>query len=299
MNDSVKGIIRTGEGHCNGSFGELLQGVLPGQKRFLVNLKIKNHSRARVHLSSCQYMGEKEARYAESYRRYSKSYKILRNILTDLGCHDDYLIEIDSDIPVGKGLSSSTADMVATVRAAEQALSVPLKNEYVSRMITEIEPNDGLNWPGSAAYHHTTGVLIYNWDYVPPLRILGLDLGGTIDTVEFNKKPRTWSEAETGGYRDLLKEVADAYERKDADALCRIATESTRRWQSVLPKAELPAVEALMAETGAKGIINTHSGSFLGLIYGAGHPDLESVKKLAQTRLPSASPSWFETVSVP
>jgi uncharacterized protein involved in propanediol utilization len=75
---------KIGMGECYGSFGEILQGVLPGNKKFLINLKIKNKSKVKVTFTNCQYSYEKESNYIESYRKYSKSYKGLRNIRQSL-----------------------------------------------------------------------------------------------------------------------------------------------------------------------------------------------------------------------
>jgi len=287
----------TGQGTCHGSFGELLQGVLPGRKKFLVNLKIKNTSRARVHLTPSAYSNAKEAQFAESYRSYSKSYKVVRNILVDIGRHDDCYLEMESDIPVGKGCSSSTADMVASIQALASSLSLALKPNYISRMLTEIEPNDGLHHPGTSAYHHTTGELIARFDYVPPLYILGVDFGGMIDTVEFNRTLFTWTEAEMKHYAALLDEAQKSLREKDIDGLCRIATESTLLWQKVNPKHRLESVMQFMRNTGGLGIVNTHSGTYLGILYQDGVGDLNEVLRNAESAIPNCAMRLFETVS--
>lgn len=284
-----------GEGRCNGSFGELLQGVLPGSKKFLINLKISNSSRARVHLTSSSYSREKEAQFAESYRQYSKSYKVLRNILADIGRHDDCLLEIESDIPVGKGCSSSTADMIASIQALAGALSLALKPEYIGRMLTEIEPNDGLHYQGTAAYHHTLGELIARYDYVPPLHILGIDFGGVIDTVEFNRTPFSWSEAEMSHYADLLETARVCLAAGDVQGLCRIATESAVLWQKVNPKRQLDAVLRFMEDSGGLGVVNTHSGTFLGVLYAGERGDLSELAREVGERIPGYATHVFQT----
>lgn len=285
-----------GTGECNGSFGELLQGVLPGTRKFLVNLKIRNRSRVRVELSPCAYSEEKEEEYARSYRSFSKSYKALRNVLIDLGRHEDSHIAVESDIPVGKGLSSSTADMVATIRATTQALSIAVKPDYVSRVLTEIEPNDGLHHSGTAAYHHTTGKLIFRVDWVPPFDILGIDFGGVVDTVKFNAQPTSWSDEEMAGYEALLEKMRAALEGRDLAGVAAVATESARRWQRIHPKPQLDAVLALAGQVGALGVANAHSGTFLGLLFPRGGANRAAVEAAAAAAFPDHPPHWFETV---
>lgn len=285
----------TGHGVCNGSFGEILQGVLPGNRKFLINLKIKCASRVRVHVLPSAYSNEKEAQFAESYRRYSKSYKVARNILSDIGRHDDCFLEIDSDIPVGKGLSSSTADMVATIQALASSLSLALKPDYIGRMMTEIEPNDGLHHPGTSVYHHTTGELIARFEYVPPLDILGIDLGGTIDTVEFNRRPLSWGEAEMEKYAVMLETAKRALDERDVDTLCQIATESTQAWQKVNPKRQLESVIKFMRDSGGLGIANAHSGTYLGVLYRHGSADMDELLRRAGSEIPGCGARLFET----
>jgi len=286
-----------GVGDCYGSFGELLQGVLPGNKKFLVNLQIKNSARAKVHLMPSAYSIEKEALFAESYRAYSKSYKVARNILVDIGRHDDCFLEIDSDIPVGKGCSSSTADMIASIRALASAFSLALKPDYISRMLTEIEPNDGLHYKGSVVYHHTTGELIARYNYVPPLKILGIDFGGTIDTVEFNNTPINWSDAEIEHYEVLLNATQKAFIEEDIDRLCEIATESTFLWDKLNPKHHLQDVMQFMRDTGGLGIVNTHSGTYLGVLYRDEIIDIDEIQSQIPSSIAAIDLNWFETVS--
>jgi len=294
---TAAGVERMGKGSCPGSFGELLQGVLSERGKFLVNFKIKNISHVTLTLSSPRYSEEKEALFAESYRRYPKSYKVIRNICIDLGNHSDCFLKIDSDIPVGKGLSSSTADMVASIQALASTLSVVMKPDYIGRMLTEIEPNDGLQHEGTGIYHHTTGKLIEQFPYIPPLRILGIDLGGVVDTVKFNQRALTWTDAQVKRYEGLLHEMRTALAGRDLASICRIATESAKLWQQVNPKPELDDVLALMSETGALGVVNTHSGTYLGLLYGEDRDDLNSLLSTVARRFPGKEVRWFGSVS--
>jgi uncharacterized protein involved in propanediol utilization len=287
----------TGRGICNGSFGEILQGVLPGHRKFLVNLKIKNASRVRLQLMPTAYSSEKEARYADSYRIFPKSYKVVRNILSDVGRHDDCLLEISSDIPVGKGCASSTADMVASIKALSAAISIALRAEYVSQMLTEIEPNDGIHFSGTAVYHHAIGELIFRSDFIPRWNILGIDFGGTIDTVKFNLMTFAWSEAQMTHYMLLLERVKRALQDGDSEELCRIATESAVLWQEINPKPGLEAAMGFMRDSGGLGVLNTHSGTYLGIIYPDGTRNAGETLRAAQSAFVGCGVQWFETTS--
>jgi L-threonine kinase len=289
-------VERVGTGACHASFGELLQGVLPGNRKFLVNCRIHNRSRVTVQLSNPSYLSEEE--FAFSYSHFPKTYKGLRIFLGDLGRHDDCLIAIDSDIPIGKGLSSSTADMVAGVRALAEALSVKLKNDYVSRILTDVEPNDGLHFDHTSAYHHTEGCLIANIDWVPPFRILGIDQGGMLDTIAFNRRVIAWTDDQMTRYRELLDAMLVALAAHNSEQVAAIATQSARAWQRINPKIDLDDVLYLAERLGAAGVINTHSGTYLGLLF----PDNDSLDHeralaLSAERLRDRVIAWYLTTS--
>lgn len=287
-----------GTGVCHGSFGELLQGVLPGNHKFLVNCRIRNRSRVTVRLSDPSYLTEKEEEFARSYSLFPKTYKGLRIFLGDLGRHDDCLIAIEFDIPIGKGLSSSTADMVAGVRALAEALSLKLKNDYVSRILTDVEPNDGLHFDDTSAYHHTEGRLIANVDWVPPFRILGIDQGGVVDTVAFNRHIIAWTDGQMAHYRELLDAMLAALTDRDVERIAAIATQSARAWQSINPKDDLDDVLDLAEHFGAAGVINTHSGTYLGLLFrDDGSFDQERAEAVAAERLRDRLIAWYLTTS--
>jgi len=287
---------REGTGQCCGSFGELLQGVLPNGHKFLVNCRIRNRSTIRLRLTEPYYAPEKEAMIARTHERFPKTYKALRNLLADLGRRDDCLFELESDIPIGKGLSSSTADMVAGIRALTEALAVKFKGDYIGRVISEIEPNDGLHFDNTSAYLHAEGRLIANFDWVPPFRILGLDEGGTCDTVAFNLRRIALTSRQQSHYQVMLDTLSAALEARDLRTVASIATESATLWQAVYPKVDFGRVCDVAQSLGALGVLNTHSGTFLGILFPDGADlDVDAVTAEVKATLPGRAIAWFET----
>lgn len=51
-------------------------------------------------------------------------------------------LEIHSNIPAGKGLASSSADITAEIRAISDSYSLPLTNEMISTISAKVEPTD-------------------------------------------------------------------------------------------------------------------------------------------------------------
>lgn len=288
-----------GTGVCNGSFGEVLQGVLApstgsGQSagtKFLVNLPITMESRATLRLLPPAYEREKEERFAEAYRRWSKAHKAVRNWLALYGNMHDFELSIESEIPRGKGLSSSTADMVAALEA------VGCHSVYqADHILRGIEPNDGLHYSGTSVYAHEEGRLLANYDWVPGWRIVGIDEGGTVDTTEFNRRPRKWDRADIERWTADLERAKACLEARDSLGLASVATASAVHWQEAHPKGHWAQVRRLCETTNALGIVNCHSGTYLGLVFPRTF-DVADVVAEAQLVMPECDVRVFETRS--
>src|SRR5690242_14663193 len=122
MNSATYKIARAtalpGSGLANASFGEILQGVLPESERhFLVTLPVDLYSRATVYL-------EREPHFSIHPTHKIKSLTFARRYCEELGYKGGATIHLESDMEEGKGLSSSTADIVAVARAMAHALGL-------------------------------------------------------------------------------------------------------------------------------------------------------------------------------
>jgi L-threonine kinase len=163
-------------------------------------------------------------------------------------------------------------------------------------VLTDVEPNDGLHFDNTSAYHHTEGGLIANFDWVPPFRILGIDQGGVVDTVAFNRRAIVWTEAQMTRYRALLDAMLVALGARDSGRVAALSTESTRAWQDISPKTDLDAVLTLAEKLDASGVINTHSGTYLGLLF----PDDASLDQprlasIVAEQFPRREIAWYLT----
>src|SRR5690348_2801572 len=103
-----------------GTFGELLQGALPDGTDFLVTMPIARWSTARFLLEPS--VSDVHVRPAHK----TKSRRLVEAMLGRYGvCGGGFLL-LDSDLPEGKGLASSSADLVATARAVGEAIGIVL-----------------------------------------------------------------------------------------------------------------------------------------------------------------------------
>jgi len=279
-----------GSAICNGSFGEVLQGVQENGQKFLVNLKIKNYSRATVYLSESTYRVLNE-------RYYWKSYQLVRKLLKQLGHGYDCYIDLQSNIPVGKGLSSSTADMVASAKAVENALSITIDNDFLAKEISAIEPNDGLHYPGTSFYEHVTGKLIHNVPFIPQFKIVGVDFGGEVDTLAFNRSGKSYDVEDRMQFERLLDDLRDSYRTQDTARIAKVATQSSFLSQKILYKPYLEKFLELSQSCSALGVVNTHSGTYLGMIFDRELSDYSEIYRKVNAEFKNVEISLFETVT--
>lgn len=260
-----------------GSCGEFVQGYIDGQD-FLVNCPIDLYARAQV--SPLRKPGLSLQRAEQFNKIRDIAALTAQEFFLELKHH----IAVESAIPRGKGMASSTADITAALAALCRSCDLPLSDTVFSRLITEIEPSDCLHFPGIAHVNHLTGDLI---ELLPPpqhLKVLVLDCGGEIDTIGFDRQRARHvyhNHADTirgalallkrGLHTDNLQWIADA------------ATLSTELSQKIHFKPQFDDLRAIAKEAGALGINCAHSGSVLGVLFRSS----EMLKENLQGRITS------------
>jgi uncharacterized protein involved in propanediol utilization len=255
----------TGIGKCFGTFGELLQGVLPGQEReFLVTLPIARYSTVRFTVSS----GSREICVYPSHKE--KSRRLAEKLMRIFGLDSGGLLSVQSQLPAGKGCASSSADMVATALAIQSAFGVSISRASLARVMNSIEPSDGVMYRGIVSFYHREGVLRKFLGYLPSLTLVGLDEGNQVDTVEFNRRSKPFGSARRAEYENLLLGIEEAVARGDLKSLGEISTRSAILNQDLLPKTHLDLLLDMRRRYKALGIVNAHSGTHLGLLFDPG-----------------------------
>lgn len=254
-------IVRPLSWAAPGTCGEFVQGRLDGTD-YLINSPIDRFSTATVRRS--RRTGIRTA----DPDRYSK----VARLLAMLGAHeaecDGLEIEIASDLPTGKGMASSTADLVAALGAALHHMGITLSVPDICRSLIAIEPSDCTHIPGVAHVGHLCGRVFRSFRPPSCLRVLVLDCGGSVDTVGFDRKRahHVYARHEKE-MREALYLARCGLAAGDAVLLAQAATMSARLSQQILHKAPFDEVVRIAETTGALGVNCAHSGSVLGILY--------------------------------
>ncbi|MET8676727.1 kinase [Streptomyces sp. NPDC004647] len=257
----------TGVGTAFGTFGELLQGVLPEEDGdFLVTLPVARWTRATFR----QDPGSMDVAVRPSHKR--KALQLARMITDEALQSPGGLLTVNSVIPEGKGLASSSADLVATARAVGQALNIAMPASRIERLLARIEPTDGVLYPAIVAFHHRTVRLRAVLGSLPAMAVVGIDEGGAVDTVDFNRIPKPFTAADRHEYVRLLDRLADAIRSRDLAEVGTVATRSALMNQALRHKWSLEPMREICREVGGLGVAVGHSGTTLGVLLDTGDP---------------------------
>jgi uncharacterized protein involved in propanediol utilization len=260
-----------------GTLGELLQGELPDGSNFLVTLPIARWSTARFLFDP----GAAAVQTRPADR--SKSRRVAETMLDRYRIPGGGVLWLDGDLPVGKGLASSSGDLVATARAVGRALGLCPGPTEIEELLRPIEPTDGVMYPGVVAFYHRE-VRLRAWlGHLPPLTVVSIDEGGEVDTVGFNRRPKDYSAQDKLTYERLLTELSAAIRHGDVAAIGRVATHSALMNQRLCPKRALEHMLAVCQAVDALGVVTAHSGTALGLLLSDAAPDYEN--RLEKARL--------------
>ncbi|MEV6808885.1 kinase [Streptomyces sp. NPDC051132] len=257
----------TGISTASGTFGELLQGVLPqGNGDFLVTLPIARWARATFH--GVPGTDELVVRPAHKRKALGLASTITRASATPMGG----ALTIESTLPEGKGLASSSADLVATARAVANALGEPMPPRRIESLLARIEPTDGVLYPGIVAFYHRRVALHSRLGSLPSMTVVSVDEGGEIDTIAFNRIPKPFSAADRAEYARLLERMATAVARGDLAEVGAVATRSALMNQVLRPKRTLEVMTGICRQVGGLGVVVGHSGTCLGVLLDTSDP---------------------------
>jgi len=262
---------------CPGSCGELIQGIINGRE-LLVPYPIDLYSMITI----------RAAKTALSANFHSMPYYKLRQAIIatlkhlEIPLQEAFELEIirHSFLPVGKGLSSSTADIGAAILAVSTFFDRKISLGEITAIAAGIEPTDGIFYDGLVLFDPSKGQVIENLGPVPPLKVLVLEGVGYVDTVWFHRqRPRM---ALVDRAYDLLRR---SLSKGDWKGIGQAAIFSAISHQAVLPKPHLKEIIDIALKAGAYGINVAHSGTAVGIILDKEHDEKRLVELLEQAGL--------------
>src|SRR5665648_29451 len=247
---------------CPGTCGEWVQGARQGIP-FLVDCPINRFSEVRVSLNM-------HGTGWDIPPAKTKALQVLELLKQDLELPAlSGKVEFLQQLPEGKGMASSTADITAVVAAALIALGEDPVPERLAHFALRIEPSDSVMFPGITDLEHVLRHKHRTLGPSVPALFLALDWGGAIDTRDFNAKPGLAEH-----YRRYEDEIAKAYglaiegiEQTDLEKLAAAGTISARCNQEINSKLQFYSLLSWVLEKGGLGVVSAHSGTLLAGVF--------------------------------
>lgn len=277
---------------CPGSCGELIQGWILGSEK-LVSCPIDWYSTVEV----CDGIPRADER------------PLTRAMVEALLVHFGFpqalsptlRIEVDSTLPIAKGMASSTADIAATAVAAAHHLGHSLDETTLAALCVALEPTDSTLFRQLTLFdHHHAGTQIACAS-APHFDLLVLESPVLLRTADYHRLPREAAlKAHAGELQQAWEKVQTACTRQDACLLGEAATLSAIASQALLPKPGFAALMALVESCDLYGLNVAHSGSVVGLMLDPRRHDVEYVKwALTQKKLTDHWPKQHLLRAVP
>ncbi|MGM7635132.1 GHMP family kinase ATP-binding protein [Bacillus sp. Hm123] len=270
--------MRVGIGKCFGTFGELAQGEIDGQP-FLFTFPSPLYSEARFTPAQVgSLIGETKGK--------KLALMAAEQTLRMLGRSPSGYLSITSSIPVGKGMASSSADIVATIRAVTASVGATLSAKEEAMIAANIEPTDGVMHRGITAINQQTGELLHEFPHVPELVCIGFDSGGRVNTRAFHRNKKDYNEAEKQLLEQIFYEMTVGLTDGNVEQILRAATASSQVNERFLPKPKIRLFVDLATELQG-GVIIGHSGTVIGLLFDRQDPFLlqKRQKAIEQVRI--------------
>lgn len=265
--------------------GELVQGVIGGCP-FLVSCPIDRFARVRVTIDATgEVVGPRDR--PKAIAAATRTLSSLAH--PELGA----TLEVSSPFSRGRGLGTSTADVVGAIVATAHAVGRMLPPGDVARLAVSVEPSDSTMFPGLASFDYRSGS---HWELlgsVPDLAIVVLDFGGSIDTVAYNARLDLDAVSrQNSRHAEALALLRDGLARRDLAAIGEAATLSARANQPINPKPQLDAVLALAKRVGAFGVCCAHSGTVLGILVPSDERRARDIVGRARAAFPELVEAW-------
>lgn len=251
--------------------GELMQGWLEGRD-FLVNSPIDWFSVVEAQLKGELTLDEADQIQVVTKGQFSKLKKVCSRASRHLdGPVPSVQLDVLSSIPRGKGLASSTSELVSGVASVADVWGLPLTTEMITEVLLEVDRStDSVYLPGITMRNHLTGQLLKAFGPPPPLKFIIVDSSSdaAVDTMSFDReRARAVAREHQSELRVGMTLLSKGFLTKSPAGIASGATLSAAVNQHVLYKAPFKELLLGTKEQGALGVNCAHTGTVLGVMF--------------------------------
>ncbi len=247
-------------GICPASCGEFVQGIIK-DKEYLSSYAIDKYSVVTLEERIEDVKkGPLKARKAieEVFKYFNLPKKELKHIS----------IDINSEIPISKGMASSTADIGATIKATLNLIGKNLDEYEISRLATKIEPTDSIYIKENTIFNPLDANVMKKLGILDTGKVLILEPNETLSTKYIRKKENYNKLKKQNKYiiEYAFKLLEEGIKKKDLNLIGQACNISSIANENIHKKKYLNEIMDISKEYGAYGVNIAHSGTVVGIL---------------------------------
>ena len=247
-------------GICPASCGEFVQGILDNEE-YLSSYAIDMFSIASLEEKKEDInLGSKKSRKAieKVFEKFNIPIEESKNISLDL----------KSNIPIGKGMASSTADIGATIKATLSILNKKLNDEEISLIASEIEPTDSIILYKNSIFNPVNGSVKKYLSSFDNGRVIILEPKEILETKIIRSNPDYLNIKLEN--KSIIKKsfnlLEKGLENNDLKLIGQACTLSSLANENIHKKPYLNEIIEISQSMNAYGVNIAHSGTVIGIL---------------------------------
>lgn len=247
-------------GVCPASCGEFVQGVLDNEE-YLSSYAINLFSVATLEEGKeVIHTGPKKSRRAMElvFEKF--------NIPVDES--KKISLNINSQIPIGKGMASSTADIGATINATLSMLGKTLTGEEISKLAVKIEATDSLLLNRHSIFNPLTAEIKKYMGGIDNVKVVILEPDDILDTKSIRMTPnyRMYKMQNKEIIRESFSLLDEGLAKNDLSLVGKACTYSSLANENIHKKPFLKEIIEISDKFGCYGVNIAHSGTVIGIL---------------------------------
>ncbi|MGL4607547.1 MAG: GHMP kinase [Eubacteriaceae bacterium] len=176
-------------------------------------------------------------------------------------------LKIDTEIPVGKGMASSTADIAGIITGLSAYFEIKITPEEIGKYCTTIEPSDNLMFPKLNLFNHLSGEILEKYEGSIKTNVLMINFYGGVNTLAFNETQEDYSQKDLESFENIVRQFRNGVAENNLKEVGEACTQSALLNQKRLRKNYLEKVIELSRENQGLGVVIGHSGTVMGVLY--------------------------------
>jgi uncharacterized protein involved in propanediol utilization len=175
--------------------------------------------------------------------------------------------EVFSELEVGKGMASSTADVVATLRCLFRVFNLDYDQRLVIDILSRIERADSIFLDEFVLYLSGRHRIIHRFGSRIGMFTCYSVENAIIDTESLTEQLLAHYRRHSAAYQECLEKTIQAFQVGDVGAIAACSTRSAELSQLVVPKQNFDAIADRRQDFRADGLFVAHTGSVVGYLF--------------------------------